>query len=570
MTRFSVLLLASALSGCVATQDWDRFQFGERDSGTAQPDSGPAPDGGPGDDAGSCVPAAETCDGADQDCDGTIDEQPTECSFPNATTACEGGACVMSECEAGFADCDESAPGCETDVSADPANCGGCGVTCGPTEVCVASTCTEPGVTVLGLVHGSGDPKKLAVSPGHIFLGGQIGQATTLGSATYTPAGSRDALLLAATADLAHEWGLQIGAADASMQVGAIASDALGLSTMAGSYTGDVSSGSSAWPISGSSEGFVVNVDPLGSIRWVRHYVGTSGDSVRDVAVGGDGLVHVLAYTRSPYLRIRNGTGSISETVDPAQCMVLAKHSASGGVSWTSTFDWCDGPEGLTIAPDGRIAVFGTLESFASPAIIGPYELHAVTEFNPVVASLDASGTPQWAKRWTCDSGDGFTRDAVFDPSGDLFVVVDCEGDSSLGGLTGGRGILARLDPAGEVVWTRPINHAGPSRPWQIERGPDGRIYVAGAVYGDADFGRGSIPAASSSVQHFVASFDADGENRWGVLFGGLTGLSSGGLSVDDAGDILTSFSTYDVVTVGGDVYTPSPSAAMVLRITEP
>lgn len=65
-------------------------------------------------DAGTdaCAAAPEVCNHIDDDCDGTIDEDPTECSFPNATTVCDTGTCGMGECSVGFADCTEEA-GCE-------------------------------------------------------------------------------------------------------------------------------------------------------------------------------------------------------------------------------------------------------------------------------------------------------------------------------------------------------------------------------------------------------------------------------------------------------------------------
>ena len=61
---------------------------------------------------------------------------------PNASGTCTAGACGIA-CGAGFANCDgNSANGCETPVSADVSNCGGCGVKCANAEGCVAGVCT--------------------------------------------------------------------------------------------------------------------------------------------------------------------------------------------------------------------------------------------------------------------------------------------------------------------------------------------------------------------------------------------------------------------------------------------
>lgn len=60
---------------------------------------------------------------------------PVECTSPedcpagqHGTAACEAGTCTFS-CEVGFANCDD-AVGCETSISADKNNCGGCGLKC--------------------------------------------------------------------------------------------------------------------------------------------------------------------------------------------------------------------------------------------------------------------------------------------------------------------------------------------------------------------------------------------------------------------------------------------------------
>jgi hypothetical protein len=77
-----------------------------------------------------CQPSnggVETCDGIDNDCNGTVDEGflfqtdadncggcNHRCSFPFAKASCEGGVCKQGECLAGFYDRDPNVPGCET------------------------------------------------------------------------------------------------------------------------------------------------------------------------------------------------------------------------------------------------------------------------------------------------------------------------------------------------------------------------------------------------------------------------------------------------------------------------
>jgi hypothetical protein len=91
----------------------------------------------------------EVCDGADNDCDGTVDGPGSEisCTVSNATPVCAGGFCGVGFCNPGFDDCDANpANGCEANLNSDVGNCGFCGNTCPPpppntTAICVAGTC---------------------------------------------------------------------------------------------------------------------------------------------------------------------------------------------------------------------------------------------------------------------------------------------------------------------------------------------------------------------------------------------------------------------------------------------
>lgn len=132
---------------------------GPRDAGTdAARDAGVFGDG--------CVPAAEVCNLADDDCDERMDEDfdtdtdlahcggcDMPCSQPRATPECVGGVCRIAACNPGFGDCDSMVPGCETPITT-IANCGACGTVCTGGLLCAmqpgghrcVSSC-DPGLT---------------------------------------------------------------------------------------------------------------------------------------------------------------------------------------------------------------------------------------------------------------------------------------------------------------------------------------------------------------------------------------------------------------------------------------
>ncbi len=69
----------------------------------------------------------------------------TVCALANASQSCVGGACAIASCDAGFANCDgQAVNGCEINVNSNAANCGSCGAACAlanTSQSCVGGAC---------------------------------------------------------------------------------------------------------------------------------------------------------------------------------------------------------------------------------------------------------------------------------------------------------------------------------------------------------------------------------------------------------------------------------------------
>jgi hypothetical protein len=103
---------------------------------------------------GDCEAGWGDCDGDPADgCETRTATDPSHCGacgracvVANGTAACAAGVCAVAACAAGFGDCDGSpSDGCEADLGASAAHCGGCGRACAPahaTGACAAGTCT--------------------------------------------------------------------------------------------------------------------------------------------------------------------------------------------------------------------------------------------------------------------------------------------------------------------------------------------------------------------------------------------------------------------------------------------
>lgn len=138
--------------------------------------------------AGRCVPAAckegwAECDGSPTTvCETHLADDPAHCGtcgsacqLPFATkTACVAGSCSATECTPGRADC-SSLPGdgCETDVTTDDSNCGGCEIACTKEKLCAKAKCT-PRCHAIRALHPlarmSVKPVGFGVGPGDFTL----------------------------------------------------------------------------------------------------------------------------------------------------------------------------------------------------------------------------------------------------------------------------------------------------------------------------------------------------------------------------------------------------------------
>lgn len=219
----------------------------------------------------------------------------------------------------------------------------------------------------------------------------------------------------------------------------------------------------------------------------------------------------------------------------------------------------------LAVDPAGNTLVGGSFEGSADfdPGT-GNTSLVSLGGADAFLAKYDATGTLLWvaqlggtgAQRVTAVAADlagnvyvsgGFTGSTDFDPGPAAAVL------NSLGAEDG---FVAKLSPAGALLWARRFGGLEADVVQGIEVDATGRVFATGVFSGSANPTPGTGPTLLSEggVDGFLLSFDAAGVIGFGLRFGGLQADSANAVTVTSGGSVV----------VGGSFRTTANFAAGV------
>lgn len=186
------------------------------------------------------------------------------------------------------------------------------------------------------------------------------------------------------------------------------------------------------------------------------------------------------------------------------------------------------------------------------PAHAGPYSVFVTNAYGSATsASATLTVLPvRVFSPWGAVAG-GFGSDAAsavaLDSSGNAFVVGHFSGTATFGATqltsAGARdGFLAKLNPAGQMLWVRALGGPGFDVVNAVAVDAAGNCYLTGNYEGIATFGAISLTntTASSFSDAFVAKFDTTGAAVWARSLGvAATADHGNALALDAAGNVF-------------------------------
>ncbi|KYG01341.1 hypothetical protein BE18_14230, partial [Sorangium cellulosum] len=328
------------------------------------------------------------------------------------------------------------------------------------------------------------------------------------------------------------EWSRKIG--ENGAQYGHdIAFDREGNLLVAGRFTGNVGFATDQ----GSTDAFVVKLDPTGARIWGKAFGGNGSDACTRLAYTKDGGV-IVAGTHDNTLRI---DGTPLDNDSGTDDVFVAKLDANGGLDWMNSISGPgdDTVQGLAVDAEGNIFVAGSFIDWAT--VFGAEDLDSVGGEDIFVAKIDAGGNHVWSFNFG-NRSEQVVLDAAATPDGGVVLVGSLAGDMSFGDKPvsprGYDAFLVKLDRDGVPRFAKSFGDDMAQAFVSVAVDAQGGIVVAGSTYGTMNID-GSTSQYRGGADAVVAAFDAEGKPRWSRQFGNQEDQKALGVAVDQAGNVV-------------------------------
>lgn len=436
----------------------------------------------------------KTCASA-ADCAGGVCKGALTCCTPVAKAVTCGGKCgtVIDNCGQSV-DCG----GCTA-----PATCGGGGVpnVCGSTVSGPwAKAFQDPNQVIANdLVVGATDTAVIA---------GAFYNTTDFGGGPVTSLGQNDAYLAKLDANGNHVWSRRFGGTGTDGYNG-VAVDPAGNVVAGGVFNGTSDFGAGALTSMGSDV-IVAKYDTNGNTLWTKSYGDGATQQANAVATDANGNILVGGHFAS--LMTFGGAAPIASGSPFLYNGFVVKLSPAGSEIWSKSLGTPTPNEilsSLVVDAAGNVYALGY---YSGTTNVGGPDLPTV----PVgttgifVVKMDANGNHVWSRGFVPTATFAFPGHVVVDAAGNVYATAGLGGDVDAGGgarhcsNVGNTGaFVAKLDAAGNHVWSQCYAGTGNSVARGVTVDAAGNVLLTGSFSGTVDFGGGSVTAASTMERSF-------------------------------------------------------------------
>jgi hypothetical protein len=182
--------------------------------------------------------------------------------------------------------------------------------------------------------------------------------------------------------------------------------------------------------------------------------------------------------------------------------------------------------------------------------------------YDPTVAPERWSDVTEqtWVRKFG-GAGNDVNFGLAVDQLGNIVIAGRFQGTVAFGAIAltsagGFDGYLAKLDPAGNVLWARQFGSFGTDRGEALAVDANGNIVLVGTFSGTLTLGTVPPLTAVSTSDGFVAKFDPAGNCLWARRMGGASGTAGGALAIAPNGTIAACGYYVGAFTISGSALT--------------
>lgn len=331
-------------------------------------------------------------------------------------------------------------------------------------------------------------------------------------------------------------WAKSIGDMAYDFATGLVLDDA-GNMYISGSFevSPDFDPGSGTYTVNsaGVADVFVLKLNPMGDLVWVKSFGGSLYDYGNFITMDQQGNIHVTGVFQGT-ADFNPGAGITNLTSAGGNDIFVLKLDPSGNFLWARSYGGSEDDFGYAVSVDASGNVFTTgyfYDTVDFDPGAGTSSHTVVGDADMFVQKLDASGNFLWARTFGGNYGDAASM-IINDPSGNVYTggnfvdLVDFDPGVGTFDVTsaGNRDVcIQKLDASGNFVWVRTFGGTSDDRPRSLKMDASGNLYCAGIFYSTADFDPGPNTANLTSQgfqDSYIQKLDPEGNFLWAVSFG--------------------------------------------------
>lgn len=267
----------------------------------------------------------------------------------------------------------------------------------------------------------------------------------------------------------------------------------------------------------GMSDVFLLKYDATGNVVWKKQYGTSFNEYGWAVAADLVGNVYVAGHTSGSFVSANAGG-------DDA---FLMKFAGSGEVLWRKQFG----------TPQRDIGFSVTVDRYGNPYVAGQtdgnFSGYRTGQQDAFVAKYFASGTASWTRAYAdSPSVTEYGRDVAVDTAGNVYITGYTRGRVQDGESTNEDAFLVKYNPAGTLLWKRPIVKGGRDVSYSVATDAAGNVYIGG--YEAQGYPNGSIGGSDA----MLAKYDGTGTLLWAATLRADNYAVTRAVAVSGDGDI--------------------------------